>query len=189
MILWARQIFERLISVATKHYHSYTYRKLKKGEHCDQKRKLVNLSHFKMSHLKATFCDFCGMLKAEHFVNYRIKLFPLLVFQQAWKHLSSKVCEILEELRAVQVCMCACMPSCTYVRLLRHIWASAHMLFAAKYEPRHILWIWASGQTNQWKNSSERGACLLMPGSWPVLQWQTQEPWRGTVAAESCLVM
>lgn len=26
-------------------------------------------------------------------------------FHQAWKHLSSKVCEILEELRAVQVCV------------------------------------------------------------------------------------
>ena len=24
---------------------------------------------------------------------------------QAWKHLSSKVCEVMEELRAVQVCM------------------------------------------------------------------------------------
>lgn len=29
----------------------------------------------------------------------------LLSCQQAWKHLSSKVCEILEELRAVQVCV------------------------------------------------------------------------------------
>lgn len=61
--------------------------------------------------------NFCGALKAVHFVSYRIKVLLLLVFQQAWKHLSSKVCEILEELRAVQVCVLACVS----VRLLSHI--------------------------------------------------------------------
>lgn len=38
-----------------------------------------------------------------HLWSYWIKL--LLCLYQAWKHLSSKVCEILEELRAVQVCV------------------------------------------------------------------------------------
>lgn len=52
------------------------------------------------------------MLKAVHFVSYRIKVL-LLVFQQTWKHLSSKVCEILEELRAVQVCLRAPLCVCS----------------------------------------------------------------------------
>lgn len=63
------------------------------------------------------------MLTTVYFVSYRIKVLLLLVFKQAWKHLSSKVCEILEELRAVQVCVCvgAGGAACASMRLFRHI--------------------------------------------------------------------